>query len=135
MTEQMDAATAAIYKARWVDAFGRDGVIATDRVLALAALEAAHGDGCEWCIEYDGLMMRQGEILRAVANALNGPPGPRRSWSHHDLGEKAEALVSKQAAMIARLRAALTLLGRDDITPAGRRVLDRILDEVEAGTI
>ena len=33
--------TAAIYKARWVDAFGRDGVIATDRVLAEAALKAA----------------------------------------------------------------------------------------------
>lgn len=95
MTEQLDAVTAAIYKARWVDAFGRDGVIATDRVLGLAALEAAHGTECE----------------------------------------RAKTLVSKRTATLARLRAALTLLGHEDITPAGRRVLDRILDEVEAGTI
>lgn len=31
--------------------------------------------------------------------------------------------------LIARMRAALRLIAPDDITPMGRRVLDRILDE------
>lgn len=34
------AAQAAIYKARWVDAFGPNAVIATDEMLAKAAIEA-----------------------------------------------------------------------------------------------
>lgn len=42
--------------------------------------------------EYDQLLIKHGEILRRVANALNGEPAPLTSWSHHDLGEKAEAL-------------------------------------------
>jgi hypothetical protein len=79
--------------------------------------------------EYDNLMMHQGRILTRVANALNGPPGPLRSWSHHDLGEKAEALVARHTALAARIRAGLRLLGNDDITPAGRRVLEKILDD------
>lgn len=78
--------------------------------------------------EYDELISRQGEILRRVANALNGPPPPRTAWSFHDLGEKAEAAMGKHEALVARLRAALRLLDNGDITPAGRRVLDRILD-------
>lgn len=49
------------------------------------------------------LIMRQGEILTGVALALNGPPPPLTSWSHHDLAEKAEQLV----ATLNRARAAL----------------------------
>lgn len=37
----VEAARLAVYKARWVDAFGSSGVIATDEVIARAALEAA----------------------------------------------------------------------------------------------
>ena len=36
-----------------------------------------------------------------------------------------------EQALIARLRAALVLLGNEDITPAGRRVLEKILDEAD----
>lgn len=35
-------------------------------------------------------------------------------------------------ALIARLRAALRLLRDDEITPMGRRILERILDEEES---
>jgi hypothetical protein len=45
---------------------------------------------------------------------------------------RGEAAMAKRAALIARLRAALTFISPDDITPMGRRVLDRILDEEEA---
>jgi hypothetical protein len=36
--------------------------------------------------------------------------------------------MAKQTALIARLRAALRLLAPDEITPTGRRILERILD-------
>ena len=87
---------------------------------------------CESCEEYDSISSRQQQILRQVANALNGPPRPLSNWSHHDLGVKAERLVVTQHALIAQLRAGITLLGAQDITPAGARVLERILDEAEA---
>lgn len=86
---------------------------------------------CENCDEYHELMLRTGAILRRVADALNGPPGPLRSWSHHDLGEKAEALSAKHAALIARMRAGLKFISPDDITPMGKRMLEKILDEAE----
>lgn len=35
-----------------------------------------------------------------------------------------------EQALAARIRAALRLLGNEEITPAGRRVLEKILDEV-----
>ena len=37
----VEAARLAVYRARWVDAYGPSGVIATDEVIARAALEAA----------------------------------------------------------------------------------------------
>ncbi len=43
-------------------------------------------------------------------------------------------MSTEVAALAARVRAALRLLGNDDITPAGRRVLERILDEAESLT-
>lgn len=39
--------------------------------------------------------------------------------------------MTDNARLIARLRAALTLIGPDDITPMGKRILDRILDDEE----
>ena len=36
------------------------------------------------------LIARQGDILRAVANALHGGPLADGWWSHHDLGEMAQ---------------------------------------------
>lgn len=79
--------------------------------------------------EYHNLMMKQGAILRKVADALNGPPGPLHSWSHHDLGEKAGAMVLRHGALVSRLRAALRLISPDEITPMGVRVLEKMLDE------
>lgn len=43
--------------------------------------------------------------------------------------EGTEFALAKHAALIARIRAALRLIGDQDITPMGRRVLERILDE------
>lgn len=51
----------------------------------------------------DDLVGRQGDILTRAANALNGPPPELTTWSHHDLGEKAEDLVAERD----RLRTAL----------------------------
>jgi len=42
--------------------------------------------------------------------------------------EGTEFAMAKHAALIARIRAALRLLGDQDITPAGRRVIEKILD-------
>lgn len=47
--------------------------------------------------EYDAILTRQGALLTGVANALNGPPPALTSWSHHDLPEKAQALVDQRA--------------------------------------
>lgn len=57
--------------------------------------------------EYDALLTKHGEILRRVANALNGEPAPLSSWSHHDLGEKSEALADlalRQAEQLTAIR-------------------------------
>lgn len=50
------------------------------------------------------------------------PPGRK------NLGD----MENETLALIARLRAALRLIGNQDITPMGARMLERILDEEEA---
>lgn len=87
---------------------------------------------CAAAAEYDAIMMRQGAILRRAANALNGPPPPLTSWSHHDLGEKAEAAVAAHRALIIRLRAGLKFIGPQEITPVGARFLEKILVDAES---
>lgn len=51
------------------------------------------------------LITRQAEILTGVANALNGQPPPLTSWSHHDLAEKAAAMVARAEQAEARIQA------------------------------
>jgi hypothetical protein len=91
-------------------------------------IEPTYEELREYLGEYEDLTDRQAAILDKVARALNGPPPPRTMWSHHDLGEKAEAAMGKHGALVARMRAALKLIYPDDITPMGRRILERILD-------
>ena len=67
----------------------------------------------------DALLARQHAILTGVANALRGDPGPLASHSHHDLAERAAAMV----ALLAVTRASL------DAASSGRRVT--VVDEVE----
>jgi hypothetical protein len=43
--------------------------------------------------------------------------------------------MTSTEALIARMRAALRLISPDDITPMGRRILERILDEEENRTL
>ena len=50
----------------------------------------------------DALLARQHAILTGVADALRGDPGPLASHSHHDLAERAAAVVAE----VATLRAA-----------------------------
>mgnify|MGYP003647206242 CR=1 FL=1 len=52
----------------------------------------------------DALLARQHAILTGVANALRGDPGPLASHSHHDLAERAAAMVALLAAARAALR-------------------------------
>ncbi len=57
----------------------------------------------------DALLARQRAILTGVANALRGDPGPLASHSHHDLAERAAAVVAERDAAVAdaaRARAA-----------------------------
>jgi hypothetical protein len=44
---------------------------------------------------------------------------------------KIEELESRHWALITRMRAALILIGPSDMTPMGKRMLERILDEAE----
>lgn len=67
--------------------------------------EAERDQAYEWADDRSyPLVMRQGEILTGVANALNGPTPPRTSWSHHDLAEKAAAMVTRAEQAEARVR-------------------------------
>ena len=67
----------------------------------------------------DALLARQHAILTGVANALRGDPGPLASHSHHDLAERAAAMVAVLAVTQASLEAA----------SSGRRVT--VCDEIE----
>jgi hypothetical protein len=67
----------------------------------------------------DALLARQHAILTGVADALRGDPGPHASHSHHDLAERAAAMVAVLAVTQASLEAA----------SSGRRVT--ACDEIE----
>ena len=67
----------------------------------------------------DALLARQHAILTGVADALRGDPGPLASHSHHDLAERAAAMVALLAVTQASLEAA----------SSGRRVT--ACDEIE----
>ena len=54
----------------------------------------------------DTLLARQHAILTGVANALRGDPGPIASHSHHDLAERAAAMVALLAVTRSSLEAA-----------------------------
>ena len=54
----------------------------------------------------DALLARQRAILTGVANALRGDPGPLASHSHHDLAERAAAVVAELAVATRSLEAA-----------------------------
>lgn len=58
-------------------------------------IRAGYGKLSDEADEWTGLIIRQGQILTGVANAVNGDPGPLRSWSHHDLAEKAAKLAQE----------------------------------------
>jgi hypothetical protein len=47
--------------------------------------------------EYSNIMMAQGRILSQAADAFHGGPNPRGSWSHHDVGERAEQVMKELA--------------------------------------
>lgn len=56
--------------------------------------DADERDSTHW------LFQRHSETLTRVANAVNGPPKPLWSHSHHDLGEKAEELAEKHKSAL-----------------------------------
>jgi len=67
----------------------------------------------------ESLVARQADILTGVANALRGEPAPLASHSHHDLAERAAAMVALLAVTQSSLEAA----------SSGRRVT--ACDEIE----
>lgn len=67
----------------------------------------------------DALLARQHAILTGVADALRGDPGPLASHSHHDLAERAAAVVAMLAVTQSSLEAA----------SSGRRVT--VVDDIE----
>jgi len=97
--------------------WGEVEVIATgdtelDALAALAVAVGLDADGADPRAEIDhldALLARQHAILTGVANALRGDPGPLASHSHHDLAERAAAVVAERDAAVAdaaRARAA-----------------------------
>ena len=85
------------------DIRGRAVVIYRERA---RKAEAERDQAYEWADDQSHpLVMRQGEILTGVANALNGPTPARTSWSHHDLAEKAAAMVARAEQAEARIKA------------------------------
>lgn len=61
---------------------------AQDALALIAELEQAREDNSE----YEAIFDVTSKILKDTANALNGPPPPLTTWSHHDLADKAAAL-------------------------------------------
>lgn len=55
----------------------------------------------------------------------------RESLRDIENGGHPDEQTARQAGTIQRFRAAVRLLGNEDITPAGRRVLEKILDAEE----
>ena len=81
------------------------GATELDALAALAVAVGLDADGADPRAEIDhldALLARQRAILTGVANALRGDPGPLASHSHHDLAERAAAMVAE----VATLRAA-----------------------------
>jgi hypothetical protein len=62
-------------------------MLTAQRDEARAELDASHS-----------LIVRQGDILRGVANVLRGEPGPLASHGHHDLAERATEMRSRAEA-------------------------------------
>jgi len=56
--------------------------------------------------ELHAIVARQRAILTGVANALRGDPGPLASHSHHDLADRAAAMVAALAVATRSLEAA-----------------------------
>lgn len=77
----------------------------TTHYAGCACHEARHAAEIDYL---DALLARQHAILTGVANALRGDPGPLASHSHHDLAERAAAVVRE----------------RDDLRDAAREYLE-----------
>jgi hypothetical protein len=76
------------------------------------------------------LVARQGDILRATADALHGGPLADGWWSHHDLAEIAAKMRAALLTLIARSEAVClslshTVGGDDEVT-------DPVTEEVKA---
>jgi hypothetical protein len=96
------------------EAHRRDGLKSTPTLRAVAAaldnvlrgIESGDtGAGTEATrdeVDYlDALLARHHTILTGVANALRGDPGATASHSHHDLAERAAAMVAERDAALA----------------------------------
>jgi len=70
---------------------------APDMLQEIATLRAELAEAQSECAHLQELVIRQGEKLRAVVNALRGPPPPDTAWSVHDAPELAVATVAELA--------------------------------------
>jgi hypothetical protein len=74
----------------------------TTHYAGCACHEARHAAELDYL---DALLARQSAILTGVANALRGDPGPLASHGHHDLAERAAAMVAEIATLRAETAA------------------------------
>jgi hypothetical protein len=81
----------------------------------------------------DALLSRQSAILTGVADALRGDPGPLASHSHHDLAERAAAVVAELDALRAVRMEPMTPTALDAACAAEDRacVDDPLLDATD----
>lgn len=68
--------------------------------------------------DYDALVMRQGRLLLATADALKGPPPPLSQHSAHDLPEVAARLRAQLAAQAPAVALDAIRNGRFVVVPA-----------------
>ena len=95
------AAESADARCHWLDA-----AALLRAALAVTQREREETEDASEVDHLDALLARQHAILTGVADALLGDPGPLASHSHHDLAERAAAMVALLAVTQASLEAA-----------------------------
>jgi hypothetical protein len=72
-------------------------------------------------------IIRQGEILTGVANALKGQPDDLMTHSHHDLAEVAQRVVGERHDLVE----VLNYVQSSEIEPEVRKEVDEVLANID----
>jgi hypothetical protein len=76
----------------------------------------------------DATLTMAGDLLRGVAVAIKGDPGPNASHSHHDLPDLVAELMEHFATLSSKLTTALNYHDRGDIMPNRARTREALVN-------